>query len=91
MRDWYDMCIRGEWEEALKIQRKVNKLSHEAISPLLKVGYVDPTIDKATIEISGFLKGNRRTRKPYLPLPDKEANKLRKILQEKYSEFLWNA
>jgi len=90
MVDWYNMCVREQWQEALRIQRRVNELFIEVLLPLVEAGYPDPVIDKATLEISGFLRGNRKTRKPYLPLSDEKADKLSKILQEKYSEFLWS-
>lgn len=88
MIDWYNICLRREWEEALKIQQRINRLFVKVEGPILEAGHLDPVIDKATAEASGFLKGNRKTRKPYLPLPEEKMSKLIKGLKAEYPELL---
>ena len=85
--DWFALCERGEWEEAARIQWRVNRWLVKAVYPLIEAGHLDPTLDKAFQEMVGWLKGSRWTRRPYLPLSDAEMAHLIEDTKAYYPEM----
>jgi hypothetical protein len=55
---------------------------------LFRKGYLHPTLDKAFVEMAGWLPGNRRTRKPHQPISDEEFGELKRLTAELMPEFL---
>jgi len=88
MLDWYAMCERGEWEEAIRIQWQVSRWLVKDVYPLVEAGHLDPTLDKAFQEAAGWLKGSRYTRPPYIPLTDEEMSRLVAGIRERYPQML---
>lgn len=86
--DYYQKCLSGNYAEALATTKRLVRWCDEAVKPLLGRGYQDPTLDKAFVEMSGWLPGNRRTRKPYSPLTDDEFAQLRQATEQTVPEFL---
>jgi len=85
--DWFSLCERGEWDEAARIQWRVNRWLVKAVYPLLGAGHLDPTLDKAFQEMVGWLKGSRWTRPPYIPLTDEEMTRLIEDTKAYYPEM----
>jgi len=82
------MCVDGRYAKAICVMKRLAKWCNAAVMPLIKKGYYDPTLDKAFVEISGWLPGNRRTRKPHHPLKDDEVAELRRVTAAIIPEFL---
>jgi len=88
LKAYYQMCVEGRYAEAIRVMKRLVKWCDAAVVPLIRKGYYDPTLDKAFVEISGWLPGNRRTRKPHHPLKDDEVEELRKVTARLMPEFL---
>jgi dihydrodipicolinate synthase/N-acetylneuraminate lyase len=86
MLDWYGMCERGEWDEAIKIQWRISRWLVKDVYPLITAGHLDPTLDKAFQEMAGWLKGSRWTRPPHDPLSDEEMARLIEGSRQHYPE-----
>lgn len=86
--DYYQTCINQQYAEAVAIMKRLVSWFNEAVLPLIAKGHQDPALDKAFVEMGGWLPGNRRTRKPYPPLTDVEFAQLRSATQHTIPEFL---
>ena len=86
--DYYQQCLGGNYAEALSPTKRLVRWWMEALKPLLDRGYQDPTLDKAFVAMSGWLPGNRHTRKPYSPLSEEEFAQLRQATEQVIPEFL---
>jgi dihydrodipicolinate synthase/N-acetylneuraminate lyase len=85
---YYQMCVDGRYAEAIEIMMRFNRWHAEAVRPLIQKGYLDPALDKPFVEMSGWLPGRRRLRKPYNTLSDDEMAELRRKTEEIMPEFL---
>jgi dihydrodipicolinate synthase/N-acetylneuraminate lyase len=86
--DYYRMCEEGRLNEAVALTLRMGRWVHEAVVPLIQKGYMDPTLDKAFLELGGWLPGNRRTRKPHQPLTDADFAFLKQKTLETMPEFV---
>lgn len=86
--DYYQMCVEGRFSEAIAISMRLTRWLQEAVIPLIQKGYMDPTLDKAFLEIGGWLPGSRRTRKPHQPLTDADFAWLKQKTAEIMPEFV---
>jgi len=86
--DYYQMCLEGRYKEAVAISMRLTKWLDVAVLPQLAKGYMDPTLDKAFVEIGGWLPGNRRTRKPHQPMTDEDFAEMKRLTAEIMPEFL---
>ena len=59
-----------------------------AVRPLIEKGYMDPSLDKAFVEIGGWLPVHRRTRRPYPPVTEPEMAELRRATHELMPELV---
>jgi len=87
-RDFYQMCLDGRYEEAVATSLRLTKWHETAVRPLIQEGYLHATLDKAFVEIGGWLPGNRRTRKPHQPITAKEFAELKRLTAELMPEFV---
>lgn len=87
-KDYYAFCEEGRYAEAMQISKRLIRWLDEAVIPLVKKGYSDPVLDKAFLEMAGWLPGNRRTRKPHQPLSADDMAQLRKATGDIVPEFL---
>ena len=85
---YYNMCVEGRYSEAIAVAERLMKWFTEAVAPLFRKGYRDPTLDKAFIALGGWLGGNRRTRRPYIGLTEEEFAQLRRVTEQIMPEFL---
>lgn len=85
---YYDLCVEGSYAEAVEISLRLTKWHENAVIPLINLGYKHAVLDKAFVEIGGWLPGNRRTRKPYRPLPDDLFSQLKHITEDIMPEFV---
>jgi len=85
----YNLCKKKDWEKAMKLQQYLSNFIIEVVRPVWDKGYYDPAIDNALMYIGGFLKIERRIRKPYLPVPIDLIEKMKKITKEKYSQLIY--
>ncbi len=88
IKGYYELCTEGNYAEAIAIMKRLVRWHHAAVEPLVREGYLDPTLDKAFVEMAGWLPGNRRTRKPHHPLTDEWMAELRKTTARIVPEFL---
>ena len=86
--DYYQMCLAGRYTEAVALALRMARWVDVAVVPLIQKGYMDPTLDKAFVEMAGWLPGNRRTRKPHQPMTDADFNQLKRLTAETMPEFL---
>ena len=86
--EYYQHCLDGRYGEAFAFARRLTAWRSEAVDPLIAKGHQDPVLDKAFVEMAGWLPGNRRTRKPHSPLNDEEFAELRKATERTIPEFL---
>ena len=87
-KKYYQMCLDGRYAEAIAIMKRLTRWHSEAVMPLFRKGYYDPTLDKPFVEMGGWLPGTRRIRKPYNSLSDEEMAELRRVTAEIMPEFL---
>lgn len=85
---YYNLCVEGRYAEGIAISRRMVRWLDGAVQWLLDKGYQDPVLDKAFLAMGGRFPGNRRTRAPYLPLPDEEMAELTRRTEELMPEFL---
>ena len=85
---YYNLCLANDYLSAAEITLRLTKWHETAVTPLIEKGFKHAVLDKAFVEIGGWLPGNRMTRKPYQPLPDVEFNTLKRLTAEIMPEFL---
>jgi dihydrodipicolinate synthase/N-acetylneuraminate lyase len=85
---YYQMCLAGRYREAIAITYRLTKWHETAVRPLIDKGYLHATLDKAFVEIGGWLPGNRHTRKPHQPLTDQDFAQLKRLTAELMPEFV---
>lgn len=85
---FYCMCLEGRYEQAAEVTHRLTRWHETAVTPLIDKGYLHPTLDKAFVELAGWLPGNRRTRKPHQPLSDADFAELKSKTRELMPEFL---
>ena len=83
-----DLCQRGEWDAAMLMQRKFNLWETACVEPCVRRGYLHGIIGKARAAASGFLEDEGRTRSPYQPLPEGDAQRLVVDFRDWWSEEL---
>lgn len=83
-----DLCQRGEWDAAMAMQRKFNLWETSCVEPYVRRGYLHGIIGKARGAASGFLEDEGRTRAPYQPLPDGDADRLAADFRDWWAEEL---
>ena len=88
LKDYYKLCTDRRYSEAVLIMKRLVRWRKNAVAPLIEKGYMDPALDKAFVEMAGWLPGNRRTRKPHQPITDREMAELRRVTAEIVPEFL---
>jgi dihydrodipicolinate synthase/N-acetylneuraminate lyase len=88
LHEYYSSCTEGRYAEAIAVSKRLRRWFDEALGPLIQKGYMDPTLDKAFVEMGGWLPGNRRTRAPHYPLTDEEFTGLREATERIMPEFL---
>ena len=71
-----DLCLAGQWEEAMKMQSKFNAWETTCVEPLVRRGYLHGIVGKARCAASGFLEDNGFTRAPYQPVPTENVRQL---------------
>lgn len=86
--EYYQMCLDGRYKEAVAITHRLVKWHETAVTPLIAKGYLHATLDKAFVEIGGWLPGNRNTRKPHQPLTDEDFVQLKRLTTEIMPEFV---
>jgi dihydrodipicolinate synthase/N-acetylneuraminate lyase len=87
--DYYQMCVEGRYAEAIEVTKRLTLWLADAVFPLLAKGYMDPTLDKAFVQMAGWLPvKNRLTRKPYHQMADDDLALLREGTQRLMPEFL---
>ena len=86
--DYYQKCLNHQYAEALAIMKRLVSWFGEAVGPLIDKGHQDPVLDKAFVEMAGWLPGSRRTRKPHSPLTNEECAQLRSATERTIPEFL---
>jgi 4-hydroxy-tetrahydrodipicolinate synthase len=86
--NYYNLCLKNKYREAAEITLRLAKWHEAAVTPLIEKGFKHAVLDKAFVEIGGWLPGNRQTRKPYQPLPEDEFQTLKKLTAEMMPEFL---
>ena len=86
--EYYQNCADGQYAAAFAFAKRLASWWREAVDPLLRKGHQDPVLDKAFVEMAGWLPGNRQTRKPHSPLTDEEFSQLRRATERTIPEFL---
>lgn len=86
--EYYRFCTDGRFQEAVDITLRFTKWHEDAVMPLMNRGYLHPSLDKAFVEMGGWLPGNRRTRKPHQPLTDADFDELKRLTMKLMPEFL---
>jgi len=84
----YAFCKEGRWEEAIKLQYKINDL----LAPYFVSGYKmrpagDPSVYKPMVEAAGFLKCGAPG-KPYAPIPNNIRKRLEENVRRKMHEIM---
>lgn len=85
---YYELCLQNSFREAAEVMLRLTEWHETAVTPLITRGFRHAVLDKAFVEIGGWLPGNRRTRKPHQPLPDEEFSRLKRVTAELMPEFL---
>jgi dihydrodipicolinate synthase/N-acetylneuraminate lyase len=75
-RQLVDLCLSGQWEEAMKMQSKFNSWETTCVEPLVRRGYLHGIVGKARSAASGFLEDSGYTRAPYQPVPAEDSLQL---------------
>ena len=86
--DYYRLCVEGRYAEAVRLSMRLAGWFDVAVRPLIEKGYMDPSLDKAFVEIGGWLPVHRRTRRPYPPVTETEMAELRRATHELMPELV---
>ncbi len=86
--EYYQNCLDGQYAEAAAFIKRLVLWRSEAVEPLVAMGHQSPVLDKAYLEMAGWLPGNRQTRKPHIPLSDEEFSRFCKATERIIPEFL---
>ncbi len=68
MLETYDLAQRGEWDAAMQRQYQINAFLVDVAQPLVAQGFLDPVVDKAMCNLTGFTDAGD-PRQPFLPMP----------------------
>jgi dihydrodipicolinate synthase/N-acetylneuraminate lyase len=92
MLTMYDHAAKGQWAEALAMQKTAARFFREAIAFIdaRGEGVMDPIFDKGLAVAAGCAKGSQRTRAPYIGWSDGTVLALRQWLQKNYPQLLWS-
>jgi 4-hydroxy-tetrahydrodipicolinate synthase len=87
----YKKAAEGQWDEAMKMQKRASKFfaDTEAFISERGEGTPDPVFDKGLGVASGCVLGHQRCRPPYIGWSDETVQNLRKWLKKNYQEFVY--
>lgn len=87
--DFYRLCEKGEWADAMKMQKRINEWFIKALTPIDSPrGYKDSAGDRAIRNAGGFIKGNLKCAKPYVYYSEAEVEKLVEATRKFLPEFI---
>lgn len=91
MLRYYDAAARGQWDEAIKMQKHVAKFFDDCFDFIVarNEGLMDPVFDKGLGVASGCVAGHQRCRKPYIGWSDQTVSAFGQWLKENYPEFVY--
>jgi hypothetical protein len=87
----YAKASKGQWDEAIKKQKRAAKFFDDAEVFIAErgEGTSDPVFDKGLSVASGCLLGHQRCRAPYTGWSDKTIEDLRAWMKMNYPEFIY--
>ncbi len=82
-RQMTDLCLRGEWVEAMRMQQFLLVWETQHTTPLREAGHLHGIIGKARGALTGFLEDSGYTKPPYYPVSES----LMREFQEAFDEY----
>lgn len=89
MLDWYQEMAEGNWERARWRQRRLHAF-RSAMEILEVGGNFHGIVGKAVSSCSSFLVPAKRTRPPYLPVPEEAVRQFRRRIEAEFTDLIWN-
>lgn len=86
--NYYRLCEEKKWEEAVLIQKKIYRIVHEGLGPLIGKGYQDSALDRVLGKAAGFLKCGLMTQLPYRAVKEEEFLVFKNWVEKNEPEFL---
>jgi 4-hydroxy-tetrahydrodipicolinate synthase len=90
MLEAYELACRGNWSEALQRQFKINAFLADVAQPLVAQGFLDPVVDKAMCNLTGFTDAGD-PRQPFLPMPQQWKDWARERIERDHGWLLNSA
>lgn len=87
MVEWWNLMAAGDWDGAQERQRRMHAFI-TASHVLHEGGNLHGILGKAVTACSPFLIPSRRTRRPYLPVPDAQVERFRRIVADRFADML---
>ena len=87
--DFYDLCLGGEWEDAMAFQLRLNRVEHLVCNQFFRrQGYRAGSLSKALTRIGGRLHTHHSMRKPYEPVSEHLLDEARRLVSTLMPELL---
>lgn len=83
----FELCQKGNWDEAIKEQEKFIRFTLEGTMPLLNRNYSDAAWDKGRAEAVGFLRCKRYIRPPHHWMSENDIEHLRSVSKKYFQEW----
>lgn len=87
MMRWWKAISSGDVHEAVRMQNEINGLLQAVILPPFIAGASDTAGTKGFVEAMGYWHCGK-ARAPYFPVPQESIDKMRRQVEEGYSQFL---
>jgi len=83
----YELCADQKWEEARKLQQRVNEYLFKAVWPMIDKGYMDPILDKAMATVGNILEENNDVRRPMLKVDDDDFKAFEQAVKNDFADL----
>jgi len=83
----YRLAEQKQWADALQHQFQINAFLSEVAVPLVAQGFLDPVVDKAMCNITGFTDAGD-PRQPFLPMPQQWKDWARALVERNHHWLL---
>ncbi len=86
MRNYFDACLKDDWETAALHLKKLVKWELTGVQPLREAGHKHGIIGKARADLTNWLEESGETRPPYYSVSEELKTELKKAFESYWAE-----